>query len=263
MAQFTRANLETLEAKVAYRAKTIADAVTTVKAATAALISAAAGITDDNGIGAAIRVKAEVMDNLLAALEQAAIEWFADILATYWQNSDTTPDDLASAKQATFDAWYSNVKTGATNPMLCNETVMALRRKFGDSAVSAANASPPAGDSFGTFLVTGASAGTLTAPAAYMDTTKYGGALLEIIVTNEFGSETTLTFTGTLADGVTPWQSSPLVVTLVGGGAGTLHEIVPATPKTYAAKITGVTVSGGTNGDAFTIRVKTPRAIAA
>jgi hypothetical protein len=262
MAQFSRANLETVEAKVAYRSKTVKDAVTTVKAASAALMAALQGITDDNSISAAMQAKAEVMDNVLGNIEQAAIDWFADILATFWQSTDTTPDDLASAKQATFDAWYTNVKTGATNPLLTNELVMALRRKFGDSAVSAVNASPPAADSFGTVAITGAAACTLTPPTAYMDTTKYGGALLEIYVTNAFGSETTLTFTGLLADGVTPWTSAALVVPNL-SAIGYTAEIIPSTAKTYAAKITAVTVSGGTADDAFTIRVKTPRAIAA
>jgi hypothetical protein len=262
MAQFSRANLETVESKWTFRPKTLKDAVTTAKAGTAALITALDGIADDNGIAAAMRVKAEVMDNALGNLEQISIDDLADILATYWQSTDTSPDDLASAKQPTFDSWYTNVKTGATNPLLTNELVMALRRKFGDSAVSAANASPPAADSFGTVAITGAAACTLTPPTAYMDTTKYGGALLEIYVTNAFGSETTLTFTGLLADGVTPWTSAALVVPNL-SAIGYTAEIIPSTAKTYAAKITAVTVSGGTADDAFTIRVKTPRAIAA
>jgi len=266
MAEFTIANLATLEAKIAFRLKTLADAVTTVKAGTAAIQSAAHGLNDDNGIGDAVRVAAEVADLALSNLEQSSADWFADILAAYWQNSATSPLDVGSVQRTSFDSWVTNSKASLTNPLLTNELVKALRAKFGTSAVSAANASAPTGVQMATCVNTAAATGTLAYVAAPIDTTLYAGALLEGLVTagsdaDEYKTTTTYTLTGLLADGVTPWIGTCVIPS--GTALAAAVEVIPNTAKTYPAKITAVTLSGGTAADAVKFQTKSPRAIAA
>jgi hypothetical protein len=268
MADFTIANLATLEAKIAYRVKTMADAVTAVKAGTAAIISAAHGLNDDNGIGDAMRVAAEKWDADLDNLDKTAAAQFVDILASKWQDSATSPADVSSVQRTSFDSWFTNSKATLTNPLMTNELVTAIRAKFGQSAVSAANASAPAAVTAATVTPTGDDTLTAVYVAAPIDTTLYAGALLEALQVHGAASggtvtttTATYTLTGVLADGVTPWIGT---VTIPSGTAeNATVEVVPNTAKTYPVKITAVTGDGMTAAEVVLFRTKTPRTIAA
>jgi len=256
MAQFTVANWETIEKLIAFRSKKVNDAVDLIEADTPNVKTALDGITDDTGIAAAMRAEVETADDALAGLAQPTGNWFAKLVASLWQNAAVAPDD--DQADYTFDSWYTAVKASLTNPILTNEIVILLRRAFGTAAVSAANASAPSATSYGTTTVTGATTCTNVLVSAPVDTTLYKGGLLESIVTNQFGSETTFTLTGEDSAG-NPWGGTCVVDN--GAAIGETFEVVPSVAKTYAVKLTDVTVTGGTNGDAVIWRVKTPRVI--
>lgn len=261
MASLTFANWRTVEAKAAYRIKTIADAVVAVKAGTAALQTALDGINDDTGIAAKFRATMEVADDLLDNLENKAIETIAADIEALWAAQATTPKDgSGDAIAYTFNAWVTSQKSGDTNPLLSNEITRTFRRKNGDNALSAANCSGATETSYGTSTVTGATTVTNVLVTAPVDTDLYAGGLLEAYVTNQFGSETTFTLTGVDLNG-SPWTGS--VVIANGAEVGSTHVVVPTIAKTYAVKLTNVTVAGGTASDAVTWRIRAPLTIAA
>lgn len=251
-----------IENSMAYRIAAQKTAYTAALAGIAAQKTRLDAIADDTGIAAALRAACETQDLSLAVLENECVRQEMMALNAAFMSSDTAPRDGSSDLYgSSFDAWWTAVKSGATNTLLTNEFSRVFRRLFGHSSLSAANCSGLTATSFGTVLVTAATTCTLTTVATPIDTTLHGGCLLEIYVTNEFGSETTITLTGVDLNG-SAWTGTAIIV------AAQFHEgdttvVTPTIAKTYPVKITACAVTGGTNLDAFTIRSRDPRTLAA
>lgn len=262
MADFTYANWETLEALLVSKARGIKTAVTAAIAKTAAINTALDAIPDDTGVCSALRVASQKVDNALDGLEQAAIQGYVDALQATFQDYDTTPKDGSDVPVAlTFDAWFSASKGSMTNPLMCNDSVMALRRAGG--TVSPANAACPSETLYGTFTITGATAGTLVAVDDPVDTALYRGAPLRLLITTTVEGATSTDVTGTItgldADG-NPWTGTYSIPD--GSVAGTYINVTPSTAKTYPVSISACTVANATTAyGAFTIRAGDPRTI--
>lgn len=259
MAVFTYANWETLEKLWAYRSKTIKTATAAVAAATDALETALEGITDDTGVAAAINAGLQAADNRLDGLENAGIEWLVRILAPLWQSTDTTPD----SSYLTLDSWFTAYKSSLTNPLMCNETVEALRAAYGAAAVSAANASGPSATSYGTSTVSGATTVTNSLVTTPVDTNLYGGGLLEAYVDTQIegaaNADTVFTLVGIDING-SVWGGTCTIADAT--AAASVQEVVPTVAKTYPVRLTDVTVADAESG-AVTWRIKEPRIVAA
>lgn len=131
-----------------------------------------------------------------------------------------------------------------------------LFRRGGNTTILPVNVFPPA-TILGSMAVTGSGAGTFTDGQA-VDTTLYGGAQIELEVTgNPIGA----------ADIV-----ATVAVVLAGGATDTVSGTIPngsivgATVALGATSdriinVTGVTFTGGTNGDAFRIQTIEDRAL--
>jgi hypothetical protein len=121
-------------------------------------------------------------------------------------------------------------------------------------AILAVNVFPPV-TVVGTYAVTGSGAGTLTDGVA-VDTTLYGGAQLELEVTDQqLGvAAITATVVGTTAAGAALTKTG----TITGEAAkGAKFDVGSAGDR--FADITAVTITGGTNGDKFKIQTKLDR----
>jgi len=116
---------------------------------------------------------------------------------------------------------------------------------------------PPVVDPLASFAVTGAGAGTFTSNAV-VDTTKYGPAALQLVTTALIGASTiTVTLTLQLLNGTTVTKT----VSIPNGTANATTFVVDASAVAYTA-VTAISITGGTNGDAFKVRSLLERTIA-
>jgi hypothetical protein len=262
MADFTYANWETIEALFVSKSRGIKTAVTAALAKTAAINTALDAIPDDTGVCALLRAASQKADNALDGLEQAAYQSYADALQAVFQDYDTTPKDGSDVPVAlTLDAWFTASKASMTNPLMCNDTVLALRRAGG--TVSAVNAACLVNTLYGTFTITGATAGTLVAVSAPVDSALYKGAPLKVVVTTQVegadANPVTGIITGLDANG-TAWTGTYSIPDA--SAAATEIAVTPSVAKTYPVSISAVTVANAaTTYGAFTIKAADPRTI--
>lgn len=120
--------------------------------------------------------------------------------------------------------------------------------------ISAANTCPPV-TVLGTYAVSGSGAGTFTDGDA-VDTTLFGGAQLELEVTDGTigGASITVTVVGTTASGSSITKTGSITN---GSLVGTKADVGIGTDQ--YVDVTSVTITGGTNGDAFRIQTKLDR----
>jgi len=253
-----------IENHLAYKIKCVKDAADLITTAIATQRTRLDAIADTTGIAALLRGAVEPSDSVLAALENAAVAPEMAVLNAAIMDTDLTPrDGSALVIGSTFDAWFTSVKTSLTNPLLTNEFSRVWRRLFGQASLSAKNCSGVTGTSFGTAVISGATTITFTTVADPIDTTLYGGGLLELYVTTQVESADTSPTTGTLT-GVdlngSAWTGTYSIADA--SIVGSVHLVVPSIAKTYPVEITAMTTANAGSG-AVTVRIRAPRTIAA
>jgi hypothetical protein len=105
-----------------------------------------------------------------------------------------------------------------------------------------------------TFAVTGATTGTPVTTGA-LDTSLYGPVQCEILITSDISSATTVNLTMVKADATTQVKTVNLTT-----ADDTGEAVAIGLSTDVYVDCSGVTISGGTNGDAFTVRTKALRA---
>lgn len=121
---------------------------------------------------------------------------------------------------------------------------------------------PPVLDPMATFSVTGDSVGTFTG-VADIDTTLYGRAWLELVVTSSSGISSApiaATVNGLQLDGVTPTFLTAVIAAGSSQGTSVALGTLGTQTDSYTA-VTAISVIGGTAGDAFHVRSVVERAI--
>lgn len=101
-----------------------------------------------------------------------------------------------------------------------------------------------------TFAATGATTGTFTGTGS-LDTSLYGPVQCEVYVTDDIGSSTTVTLTMVKADDTTQSKVVNLTTSHVAGSA-----VAIGTSTDVYKDCSGIAITGGTTGDAFTVRTK-------
>ena len=121
-----------------------------------------------------------------------------------------------------------------------------LFRRGGNTAIQPANVFPPA-TILGSMAVTGSGAGTFTDGQA-VNTSLYGGAQIELEVTgNPIGAaDIVATVACVLAGGTTENRSGTIP-----NGSSVGFKLALGSAADRIVNITGITFTGGTNGDAF------------
>lgn len=125
--------------------------------------------------------------------------------------------------------------------------------------LSAANCFPPV-TTMATFVVTGATAGTLT-DVDVIDGNKYGPADLEVEITAKVGGDVSVEVTVIGAD-----KSGNAVTGLASVSTKDVGDKVDVTPDQAGKQfqdVTNITVTGATAGDEFKVQSKVDRAVAA
>lgn len=120
--------------------------------------------------------------------------------------------------------------------------------------ISAANTCPPVTE-LGTYAVTGSGEGTLTDGDA-VDTALFGGAQVEVEVTDGTvgAADIVVTVVGLTAAGASITKTATITN---GSIVGTKFDVGLAADR--YVDVTSVTITGGTNGDAFKIQTKLDR----
>lgn len=119
---------------------------------------------------------------------------------------------------------------------------------------------PPAVNPMATFAVTGAAAGTY-AHVADIDTTQYGRAWLDVVVTATVGaSPITATVNGLQFDNVTV-TNKQVTISANSSIGTTVHVGTLGTQADSYDYVTGITITGGTAGDAFKVVSRVERTI--
>lgn len=122
----------------------------------------------------------------------------------------------------------------------------------------------PVVDPMATFATTGSGAGTYT-HVADIDTTRYGRAWLEVVVTSSSGlsaSQITATVSGKQFDAVTTVSKQAVLTAASSFGKVVALGTVGVQADSYDF-VTGISITGGSNGDAFKVRSVVERAITA
>jgi hypothetical protein len=110
----------------------------------------------------------------------------------------------------------------------------------------------------GNYVAATATTGTFT-PGLSVDLTKYGKAWLQLHVTHNIGASLIATIIGTKIDG----SAQSKAVTLTGHVIGDLVAVgTLGLSADHYVSVSSVTITGGTNLDAFDIETKIERAIA-
>lgn len=179
---------------------------------------------------------------------QAIIDLLAGAEAA--QQATLTPYNTAVALWGTFiQALYRHV--GTFNAYLAGRTIQASPdfaalavAVLGAGAVSPANVLDPVQRTLGTYAVTAADTGTLTAGDT-IDTTQYGAAPVEVATTATIGAaDITATLTLTAVDGTT---SATRAVTIPNGSAsGTMIAVGNQIADPAAAPALTTATTGGT-----------------
>ncbi len=122
------------------------------------------------------------------------------------------------------------------------------------------NIMPPVVNPMASFAITGSGVGAY-AHVADVDTTKYGPAWLDAVVTATVGAATiNATIVGLQFDGATPVSKTVAIAPNSSVGT-TVHVGTLGTLADSFDSITGITITGGTNGDAFDVLSRVERAI--
>ena len=131
-----------------------------------------------------------------------------------------------------------------------------LFRRGGNTAILPVNVFPPA-TVLGSMAVTGSGAGTFTDGQA-VDTALYGGAQIELEVTgNPIGAaDIVATVAVVLASGETD-----TIEGTIPNGSTVGTKVALGTSDDRVVNITGITFTGGTNGDAFRVQTVEDRSL--
>lgn len=249
------------ENSLAYKIAAQKTAYTAALAAIAAQRTRLDAIADTTGIAAKLRGAVETQALSLAILENESVRQEMMTLNAVMMDDSFAPRDGSGVLYgSTFDAWFASRKSGLTNPLLTNEFARVYRRLATQAALSAANCSGLTATSYGTTTVSATGVCTNVLVAAPIDTTLYGGCLLEGEVTTELSGAITFTLTGTDLNG-----SAQTMTCTVGAGdihAGDKTIVIPGTAKTYLVKITGVAANTGSAG-VIRWQARDPRTLAA
>ncbi len=128
--------------------------------------------------------------------------------------------------------------------------------------LSAAQIMPPAVDPMATFAVTGSGTGTY-AHVADIDTTQYGRAWLQAVVTSTIGAaDIHATVTGKQIDGTTPTVKTVTIAANSSVGTAVSIGTLGTQADSYDS-VTNITITGGTAGDAFKVSSRVERTISA
>jgi hypothetical protein len=122
-------------------------------------------------------------------------------------------------------------------------------KRGGNVAINPVNVFPPA-TILGSFAVTGSGAGTFT-DSAQVDTTKYGGAQIELEVTgNVIGAAAIdVTVNAVTATGATVQKTGQIPAESAVG-----YKVALGTAADRIVNATDIDITGGTNGDAFRVQ---------
>jgi len=169
---------------------------------------------------------------------------------------------LESSVSQLFSAWNSAITrhlAGDVNDLLNGDPrVHYLWRQAGNLSMDAENVFPPV-TILGTYVVSGAGAGTLTKVNNGTTGTNYAGAALEVKVINQQlgASEIVMTVNGTNFSG----GALSKTATIESGAAmDSVHDVGVSTD--WFKTITTVTITGGTAGDDLQIQTKVDRTLA-
>lgn len=163
-----------------------------------------------------------------------------------------------------FNLWWAlDAHTGGLDAFLrTNNVRVSPALKSLSFPLSPEQILPPSVNPMATFAVTGSGAGTYT-HVADVDVTLYGRAWLQLVTTSVIGAaNVVVTVTGLQVDGVTPTSVTATIT--AGSSSGTAVNLgTLGTQADSYDSITGVSITGGTNGDAFKIISRVERVISA
>ncbi|MBN1630479.1 MAG: hypothetical protein JW990_11990 [Thermoleophilia bacterium] len=122
-------------------------------------------------------------------------------------------------------------------------------KRGGNVTIAPVNVFPPV-TTLGSFAVTGSGAGTYT-DSGQVDTSKYGGAQIQLEVTGNpiQAASIDVTVTARTAAGATVVREKTIPN---GSTVGTTFDL--GTEADRIVDVTGITITGGTNGDAFRVQ---------
>lgn len=199
-------------------------------------------------------------DNTLAAISDPQV--MSDLTPSFYLRDQTLQASALYQTLGAYDIWWALDKhyNGLDGFMNANNVRASTHVVQIGFPLSPAQVMPPQVDPMATFAVTGSGAGTY-AHVADIDTTQYGRAWLEAVVTSTIGANAiTATVNGLQIDGVTPTiktftiaANSSVATTVSIGTMGTQADSYDS--------ITGITITGGTAGDAFKVRSRIERVI--
>ncbi len=196
----------------------------------------------------------------LAAVADPQVQ--ADLMPSFKLRDDVLAAASLYAALGGFNIWWALDKhTGGLDAyMNTNNLRASIHVVQIGFPLSAAQVMPPQVDPMATFAVTGAGAGTYT-HVADIDTTQYGRAWLEVVVTSTIGgSAITATVNGLQIDAVTPTTKTVTIAANSSVGTTVAIGTMGTVPDSYDS-VTGISITGGTAGDAFKVRSRVERVI--
>lgn len=205
----------------------------------------------------------------LAAVNDAQIE--ADLMPYFKLRGDTLNAPGLYIALGAFNLFWALEKhvanstqagvTGLDTYMNVNNLRASIHVQQLGFPLSAAQIMPPKVDPMATFAVTGAGAGTY-AHVADIDTTQYGRAWLQAVVTATIGTTgITATVNGTQIEGTVVSKSAVISANSSVGTTVNIGTLGVAADSFVG--VTSVTIAGGTAGDAFKVVSRVERTISA
>lgn len=201
-------------------------------------------------------------ETTLAAVADPQVQ--SDLMPSVKLRGDTLLAPNLYLTLGAYNLWWALDKhTGGLDTYLNAQNIRAsIHVKQLGFPLSAAQIMPPSVNPMATVLVTGSSQATYT-HVADIDTTQYGRAWVDVVVTSTIGANTiTATVTGVQIDSVTVTNQQVTIAANSSVGT-TVHVGTLGTQSNSYDSITHVSVSGGTAGDAFNVVSRVERTISA
>lgn len=224
----------------------------------------------DNAVGvtgaeANTTAKAAQNDEVtLAAVADAQVQ--SDLMPTFKLRGDTLLAGSLYITLGAYNLWWALDKhLGGLDQYLNAQNIrVSSHVKALGFPLSAAQIMPPAVDPMATFAVTGSGVGTYT-HVADIDTSQYGRAWCQVVVTNSSGlgsNAITATVTGLQLDSTTVTSKAATMAAGSSFGATVNIGTLGVQADSYDF-ITNISITGGTSGDAFKVVSRVERVISA
>ena len=201
-------------------------------------------------------------DVTLAAVADADV--LSDLIPAYTLRAATLLAANLYATLGAYNLWWALDKhLGGMDQYLRDQNIRVSThvQQIG-FPLSAEQIMPPAVDPMATFAVTGSGTGTYT-HVADIDTTQYGRAWLDAVVTSAIGANAiSATITGVQIDNTT--VTSKQVTIAANSSVGTtVHVGTLGVQADSYDSLTNISITGGTSGDAFKVVSRVERTITA